>query len=63
MIGLLLIAVAVFVCVVVFKAFPQTNQSDRPRPKTMRCPTCGEPAEIHGNTWSCDSCGDSGLLK
>ena len=29
----------------------------------MRCPSCGSPAMIHGSTWECGWCGDSGRLK
>lgn len=27
---------------------------------TMRCPTCGAQARVHGSTWECGWCGDFG---
>ena len=29
----------------------------------MRCPWCGSPVMIHGSSWECGWCGDSGRLK
>ena len=30
----------------------------------MNCPTCGSgPVMIHGSTWECGFCGDTGMLK
>lgn len=30
------------------------------RPRTIRCPSCGSPANVRGNCWECPYCGDSG---
>ena len=27
---------------------------------SIRCPTCGADATVHGNTWECGWCGDFG---
>ena len=33
------------------------------RPRTIRCPTCGARARVHGDMWECGFCGDCGMLK
>lgn len=29
-------------------------------PRTIRCPSCGSPANVRGHRWECPYCGDSG---
>ena len=30
---------------------------------TIRCPTCGATAKVHGSTWECGWCGDFGRVS
>ena len=67
MLIVILIAIAVicaFAAVSVFRSSSgHDDGADMKRPKTIRCPSCGARATVHGKSWRCGWCGDSGLLK
>jgi len=58
---LILFAVAAVAVVGIGKAVRKNSAGHNGAQKsTMRCPGCGSPVVIHGNTWECPYCGNSG---
>ena len=43
------------------RAGKKRNTRGAARTGTMRCPSCGSPAELRDGHWECPYCGDSGI--
>ena len=57
---LLFAAAALAVGLASRKAGTARSSQPTPRHRTMRCPSCGSPANVRGHRWECPYCGDSG---
>lgn len=60
-----LVALFLFMSIVVVCTERHTKEdkkTTKKTTKTIRCPTCGSPASIHGNMWECGYCLDSGYI-
>ena len=67
--AILLLAVDILAVVLVCRAGKRAEppeppcDPEPPELTTIRCPTCGSPAEVRGDTWECGYCGDTGRLR
>ena len=57
---LLFAAVALVIGLACRKAGNRLSSQAAPLPRSMRCPSCGSPANVRGSHWECPYCGDSG---
>ena len=57
----LFFAVMAIVLLITNRAKQGKGASPAPH-KTMRCPSCGSPANVRGGHWECPYCGDSGSV-
>lgn len=60
--ALVVVVVIVILVVVLCKAAQSTQDTGRQK-GSIRCPTCGSPADVVGEWWECTWCGDSGRLQ
>lgn len=60
---LLLVIVIVFIVGLCFGKEQPTTGEEKPKARTIRCPSCGARARVRGNTWECGWCGDSGSIR
>ena len=56
--AVLFICFGVWGIIVLLKIF--VSPSEHASCSTMRCPSCGAPVRIYGNTWECTECRDFG---
>lgn len=42
---------------------PPQSSPPKQMPTTIRCPNCGSPATVRGNSWECGWCGDFGNFR
>lgn len=57
---ILAIFYAIFFAIVWGKYFSAQQKTPT---RTIRCPSCGAQAQVHGKTWECGWCGDCGTLR